>query len=283
MNNLYHEYLHQSFGQFFAIERILYESKTEHQHLLIFENPRFGRVMALDGIIQTTERDEFFYHEMLVHVPLFAHGSTRRVLIIGGGDGGSLREALRHPGLERATLVEIDAGVIDLCKQYLPAHSQGAFDDPRAEIVIADGMGFVRDAKPGQFDIIICDSTDPVGPGAVLFSEAFYAACKTALAPGGIIVTQNGVAFLQLDEVKNTWQRLGRQFSDCTFYAAAVPTYAGGIMAFGWGSDNSAARSVSLAVLKQRFAASAMTTRYYNPDIHAGAFALPQYVLDALD
>jgi spermidine synthase len=281
MTTTFVEKLHPGYGQAFSIDEVLFEHRTEHQELLIFRNASFGRVMALDGIVQTTERDEFIYHEMLTHVPLLAHGAARRVLIIGGGDGGMLREVLKHPGVVSVTQVEIDAAVIEMCKRYLPNHSAGAFDDPRVDIVIADGVEYVTQTQ-ARFDVIISDCTDPVGPGEVLFSSRFYAGCKRCLNPGGIFVAQNGVAFLQLDEVATTARRLGPLFADQTFYSAAVPTYAGGLMTFAWASDDGALRAPDPAILQQRYRDSGIRTRFYNPQVHAGCFALPQYILDAL-
>jgi spermidine synthase len=269
------------YGQQFRIDELLYEVKTDHQHLMIFQNVVFGRVMVLDGIVQTTEKDEFIYHELMAHVPILAHGQARRVLIVGGGDGGLLREVTRHRQVTHITQVEIDAQVIDLCRRYLPDHSQGAFDDPRVDIIIDDGLGFVR-RTDARFDVILSDSTDPIGPGEALFQEDFYAACKRCLTPGGILVTQNGVPFLQLDEIQSTARRIGRMFADWHFYSAAVPTYTGGIMTFAWGTDDNALRHTDIEVLKRRFAAAAIKTRYYTPEIHAASFALPQYILEAI-
>lgn len=277
----YQETLYEGYGQRFAVDRLLHEVRTGHQHLVIFENARMGRVMALDGVIQTTEADEFIYHEMLTHVPLFAHGLPRRVLIIGGGDGGILREVAKHREVEHITMVEIDGTVVEMCKAFLPNHSQGAFDDPRLNLVIDDGMRFVAQCQE-RFDVIISDSTDPIGPGEVLFSENFYQACRRCLAEGGILVTQNGTPFMQLGEVQTTAQRMNGLFADWHFYQAAVPTYIGGAMTFAWGACDPASRKVSLQTLRQRYAGSGLVTRYYNPDIHAGAFALPQYVLQAI-
>ena len=195
---LFTETLYDALGQSFRIDKVYFESKTEHQHLMIFHNAALGRVMVLDGIVQTTEKDEFIYHEMMAHVPLLAHGKARRVLIIGGGDGAMLREVLKHKTVEQVTMVEIDQAVIDMAREYLPNHSQGAFDDARANIVIADGMDFVRDTDL-TFDVIISDSTDPIGPGEILFTDDFYGQCKRILNNDGIIATQNGVAFFQLD------------------------------------------------------------------------------------
>lgn len=277
----YQETLYDGYGQRFSVDRMLHEVRTEHQHLVIFENARMGRVMALDGVIQTTEADEFIYHEMLTHVPILAHGAAKRVLIIGGGDGGMLREVTRHASVEHITMVEIDGTVVDMCKEFLPNHSQGAFDDPRLNLVIDDGMRFVATTTE-KFDVIISDSTDPIGPGEVLFSENFYQACHRCLNEGGVLVTQNGTPFMQLDTVRNTAGRMNGLFADWHFYQAAVPTYIGGSMTFAWGSTNPALRKVDVATLAQRFAASGIQTRYYNPAIHQGAFALPQYVLQAI-
>ena len=167
------ETLYDSYRQVFKVEKILYEEKSESHHLLVFQNELFGTVLVLDGAIQVTEKDEFVYHEMMTHVPLLSHGNCRTVLIIGGGDGGILREVLRHKTVEKVVLAEIDASVIALSKKYLPSLSKGAFDDPRLQVVIGDGAQFVKNS-PERFDVIICDSTDPEGPGAVLFSEEFY-------------------------------------------------------------------------------------------------------------
>jgi len=277
----YQETLYEGYGQRFRMDKLLHEVRTEHQHLVIFENPRMGRVMALDGVIQTTEADEFIYHEMLTHVPILAHGSARRVLIIGGGDGGMLREVSKHRSVEHITMVEIDGTVVDMCKEFLPRHSNGAYDDPRLNLVIDDGMRFVATTTE-KFDVIISDSTDPIGPGEVLFSENFYQACRRCLNEGGILVTQNGTPFMQLDGVQNTAGRMNGLFADWHFYTAAVPTYIGGAMTFAWGATQPGLRDLPLDTLRQRFAASAIVTRYYNPDVHLGAFALPQYVLEAI-
>lgn len=278
----YLETLYEGYGQRFRMDKLLHEVRTEHQHLVIFENPRMGRVMALDGVIQTTEADEFIYHEMLTHVPILAHGAAKRVLIIGGGDGGMLREVTKHAGVEHITMVEIDGTVVDMCKEFLPNHSKGAYDDPRLNLVIDDGMRFVSTTEE-KFDVIISDSTDPIGPGEVLFSENFYQACRRCLNEGGILVTQNGTPFMQLGEVQTTAGRLRGLFADWHFYQAAVPTYIGGAMTFAWGSTDVAYRKLSRETLRERFIGSSIVTRYYNPEVHIGAFAMPQYVLQAIN
>lgn len=280
-NEIWYETLHAGFGQYFSMDEVLYHEKTEHQDLIIFQNQAFGRVMALDGVVQTTERDEFIYHEMLTHLPLLAHGNARKVLIIGGGDGGMLREVSRHRELEQITMVEIDASVVSFCQQYLPNHSAGAYEDPRFRLVIDDGVNFVSQTEE-KFDVIISDCTDPVGPGESLFTSEFYAGCKRCLNENGIFVAQNGVCFLQQDEALNSHTKLSSYFADVSFYQAAVPTYYGGIMTFAWASDNPELRQWDLSMLQERFASAKLTCRYYNPAIHAGSFALPQYLLNAL-
>ncbi len=277
----FQETLYDAISQNFRIDKMYFEQKTEHQHLMIFHNEVLGRVMTLDGVVQTTEIDEFIYHEMLAHVPIFSHGQAKRILIIGAGGGGMLREVLRHKTVEHVTMVEIDAVVIDRAKEFLPNHSAGAFDDERAYVKIADGMDFVRETEE-RFDVIISDSTDPTGPGEVLFSSEFYGQCKRILNEGGVIATQNGVPFFQIDEVKNTRQRMSEHFSDQTFYSAAIPTYYGGVMTFAWGSDEPALRKVSLEELQIRYQKAGIETRYYSPAIHQASFALPKYVQDVI-
>ena len=277
----FQETLYEGYGQRFQIDKLLHEVRTEHQHLVIFENPRMGRVMALDGVIQTTEADEFIYHEMLAHVPILAHGLARRVLIIGGGDGGILREVARHRDIESITLVEVDGAVVEICREFLPNHSAGTFDDPRLKLVIDDGMHFLAETEE-KFDVIICDATDPVGPGEALFSENFYQACRRCLNEGGILVAQNGTPFLQLGEVQTAAKRMQGLFADWHFYQAAVPTYIGGAMTFAWGASSAESRKLPLETLMQRYSGSGIVTRYYNPHVHIAAFALPQYVLHAI-
>ena len=272
------EKLYANVRQTYEITRVLFRQKTAHQDLIIFETPVFGRVLALDNVVQVTEKDEYVYHEMMTHVPILAHGRARRVLIIGGGDGGILREALRHK-LERVTMVEIDRSVVDMCLKFMPSIPGRAFQDKRTNLVIADGARFVAETDD-RFDVIIVDSTDPVGPGEVLFTERFYRDCHRCLMPGGILVNQNGVPFLQGGEVAMTARRRKKFFKDAGFYVAAVPSYYGGLMALGWATDNRRARAVPGATLRRRFQAAHIKTRYYTPEVHAAAFALPQFIRD---
>jgi len=270
------ETLYPFYQQRFSATQVLFEEKTEHQDLVIFENDFFGRVMLLDGVTQTTDRDEFVYHEMITHVPIFAHGNAKKVLIIGGGDGGVLREVLRHKDVE-CTMVEIDASVVEMSKKYFPEHSNGAFDDPRCNLVIADGLKFVKETQD-RFDVIIVDSTDPIGPGEVLFTSEFYSDCHDCLTQGGILVTQNGVPFFQEDEVTTTQGRMAPHFKDMSFYVVAVPTYIGGFMTLAWATDDVNKRQQSIADIQARFDHAGFETNYYTPGVHVGAFSLPRYI-----
>lgn len=263
-----------------SVDRAIFTGATPFQKVEVFENGAFGRVLALDGIVQTTERDEFAYHEMLVHPPMFAHGAAKRVLVIGGGDGGAIEEALKHP-VESVTMVEIDAEVIALCREHLPMVSGAAFDDPRLELVIGDGVKYVAETE-NRFDVILVDSTEPVGPGKVLFETPFYENCRRCLAPGGILITQNAVPFLQREVARNACARLKPLFRDVTLYLAAVPSFTGGFMAFAWASDEPAHRAVDRETLAARLEATGIAMRYYTADVHQAAFALPPYIAASL-
>lgn len=272
------EILHADYRQGLRVARVLYDSATEHQRLVVFESPTFGRVLTLDDVVQTTEADEFIYHEMLAHVPLIAHGHARLVAIVGGGDGGLAEEVLKHPSVERVTMIEIDAGVVDFAREHLPSIGSRAFDDPRLDLVIADGRQFMAETE-ARFDVILIDSTDPIGPGEVLFTRAFYADCKRCLNPDGILVTQNGVPFLQAGELRASLKAFASLFADATCYLCTVPTYAGGPMALGWASDQPAHRQHAVATLRARYAEAGLDgVRYVNAEVHQAAFALPNYV-----
>ena len=275
------ETLHGHWRQSFLVTREVFRAQGALQDMVLFETPGFGRVLALDGAVQLTTGDEFIYHEMLAHVPIYAHGAVRSICIVGGGDGGMLREVLKHASVERAVLVEIDAEVVSFCKELLPSVSAGAFDDTRTQVVIADGVAFMRDCTE-KFDLIVIDSTDPSGPGEVLFTESFYGDCARCLTSGGVLVNQNGVPFLQGQEIIDTWTRRKPHFLDVGFYLAAVPTYVGGFMALGWASHDPALRHVPPTTIAARFAASPVATRYYTPGLHHAAFELPPYVRDLI-
>jgi spermidine synthase len=273
----YTETLHSDWRQTFNVQEKLYEETTEYQHLEIFKNGLLGKVLVLDGAIQATEKDEFVYHEMMSHVPLLAHGNAKKVLVIGGGDGGILREVFRHRTVERAVLVEIDPGVIAFSRKYLPHISQGAFDDPRLEICVQDASLYVKETQE-KFDVIICDSTDPIGPGAVLFTPEFYGDCRALLGEKGILVNQNGVPFMQPEELASTYKSRKQHFSEVSFYLAVIPTYVGGFMALGWATDDVGALQVSIDELEQRQQNIQGDMKYYTPAMHKAAFVLPKFI-----
>src|ERR1041385_2473085 len=205
------------FRMSYAVENVLYEEHTRHQQLVLFEHKHFGTMLMLDGATQVTTRDEFIYHEMMTHVPILAHGRTRNVLIIGGGDCGIAEEVLKHTALTSVVQVEIDASVVEFATEHFPEFTKPVFRDKRFESMIADGMKYVAETDR-RFDVIIVDSTDPQGPGAVLFTREFYAACKRAMAPGGVMVTQNGVPFFQPEELVSSVGMFKSLFADAACY-----------------------------------------------------------------
>ncbi len=273
----FQEALYPEWRQTFAVEEMIAQEKTKFWDLAIFENKIFGKVMAIDGIVQITEKDEGAYHEMLVHVPLLSHSNPKSVLIIGGGDGGILREVLRHENIERVVQVEIDKTIIELSKKYFPSVSNGAFEDPRAKIVIQDGAHFVKTSEE-RFDVVIVDSNDPEGPAKMLFTSEFYGDCKKILHRNGILVNQNGVPFLQKEELHLTEERRKPHFKNVTFYVASVPSYTGGLMALGWASDMK--YRVSEKILQERLSKIKGKMHYYTPQIHKASFALPQFMME---
>lgn len=275
----YQEALYEGYGQRFTIDRMLHEDHAGSRRLAIFENARMGRVMTLDGVVQNTEADEFIQHEMLSHIPILAHGLARRVLIIGGADGAILREVARHRDVEQITLVEADTAMLEACKTFLPEHSRGAFSDARLNLRIDDAQHFLNTCGE-MFDVIICAH---IGRVAAHEEEgSLFQACRRCLNDGGILVARIGTPFMQLVQVQTAAKQMNGLFADWHFYQASVPTSCGGAMSFAWGACDPASRRLSLETLSQRFAGSGVVTRYYNPHVHLAAFALPQYVLQAI-
>jgi spermidine synthase len=274
------ETLYPDWGQRFRVKRELARVRSAFQDIVVFESYSHGRVMVLDGCIQITERDEFVYQEMIAHVPLLEHGAARRVLIIGAGDGGVLRRVLQHRGVERAVMVEIDGEVIRLAKEHLPTIAGEAWNDPRAEVIVGDGIDYVKGAADGSFDVIIVDSTDPIGVGEVLFTDAFYANCARVLTERGLVVNQCGVPFMQADELHETSARRKRFFAHVSAYVAAVPTYVGGFMALGIAAKRPGIGRHGVVEIAARAAAAGVLggTGYWTPEIHAGSFDLPPYM-----
>lgn len=251
------------------VTEVLHREKTPYQEIAVYETPQWGRLLTLDDVIMTTDRDEFVYHEMMAHIPLCTHPAPRRVLVIGGGDGGVVREVLKHP-VEAVSLVEIDGRVIDVCREYFPAISCG-LSDPRVTILVDDGIAHVarhRDA----YDVIIVDSTDPVGPAVGLFREEFYRSVAEALTPDGLFVAQTESPFYNASLIQGIHEALGRIFPITRLCYAGIPTYPSGFWTISMGSK----RHDPLAGPVGR--AAGLSTRYYSPEVHRGAFALPPFV-----
>jgi spermidine synthase len=264
--------------QGFTAEETIFEGKTPYQNVQIFATRRWGKVLVLDGIVQTTDKDEFIYHEMLTHVPMFACANPRTVMIVGGGDGGILREVLKHD-IERVDMVEIDRTVVDICIEQMPAHNDAGriYEDPRANLVIEDAFEFVKREKR-RYDVIMVDSTDPVGAGEVLFSRTFYELCKNSLNPGGVLALQDGVIFLQPHEARGSMAGLRELGLKARCYLIAVPTYYGGNMTLGLASDDVAALTRDVDRLRRRYEASGVQTKHYTPELHAASFVLPKWM-----
>jgi spermidine synthase len=278
------ETLYPEWGQRFVVTRELARVKSQFQDIVVFESPSHGRVMVLDGVVQITEADEFVYQEMLTHVPLLAHGSAESVLIIGAGDGGVLRRVLQHGNVRRAVMVEIDAEVIRLSKALLPKIAGEAWNDKRADVIVGDGIDYVKRAVSASFDVVIVDSTDPIGVGEVLFSDDFYDQCARILTSRGLVVNQCGVPFMQADELRETSLRRRKFFSHVTAYVAAVPTYVGGFMTLGWAAKDASLAATPVETIRDRAGEAGILgkTRYWTPEIHSGAFNLPPYIAQHL-
>lgn len=266
--------------QGFTADALLFEGATPYQKVQIYATERWGKVLVLDGIVQTTERDEFIYHEMLTHVPMFACATPRRVMIVGGGDGGILREVLKHD-IEHVDMVEIDRTVVEYCITHMPTlNLAGAiYKDPRAELVIEDAFEFVK-REQRKYDVILVDSTDPVGAAEVLFSHTFYNLCRNSLNPGGVLALQDGVIFLQPNEARQSMRLVRKLGLKARCYVIAVPTYYGGNMALGLASDDITALSPELTTLTRRFATAEVATRHYTPELHVASLVLPRWMQD---
>ena len=262
------------------VDRQLYSGRSEFQRIDVFESPEFGRFLTLDGYMMLTEKDEFIYHEMIVHVPMAVHPRVRDVLVIGAGDGGVIRELARYPEIEHIDMAEIDPQVVEVCREYLP-QTACALDDPRLTIHYEDGLRFVR-APENAYDLIIVDSTDPFGPGEGLFTREFYGNCCKALREDGIMVNQHESPFYDQDAVmcQRAHKRIVESFPISRVYQAHIPTYASGHWLFGFASK----RYHPLKDLDEaRWNARGLRCRYYTTALHRGAFYLPAYVEEMLE
>jgi spermidine synthase len=275
------ERLHKGYAQQMEITKVLADEKSQFQHIRIFDTVANGRVMTLDDIVQITDRDESAYADMLTHLPMLEHGKVERVMIVGGGDLSIADEALKHKNVKEVVLVDIDGRVIELCKKLLPHINAKAFKDKRMKVVVADAFEYLgRKESKNRFDLIIADRPDPVGPGKALFGETFYDRVKGALKKGGYATFQTGVPFYQPWEITEALQELARFFPKSGLYLSVVPTYIGGFMALSWASKGGKALGKADGIKRaaKAYKKSGLTCDYYNPDIHAAAFALPNWI-----
>jgi len=252
------------------VKKVLYNEVSEYQKVAVLDTVEFGRMLTLDNVIQTTERDEFVYHEMITHVGLVTHPNPRKVLVIGGGDGGTIREIIKHKKVEKAVHVEIDEKVIEASKKYLPSLSSG-FDDPRVEVRVEDGIKHVQENKD-TYDMIMVDSTDPVGPAVGLFGEEFYRQVYDALKEDGLFVAQTESPFFNRELIQNVQKTLAKLFPVTRLFYGVVPTYPGGAWTFSMGSKKYDPLSVELDNIPE------LDTKWYSPSVHRSAFVLPPFV-----
>lgn len=280
MDDLWYSEYHTPSVRFsIKVRSQLHFEQSNYQKISVFDSVEFGRFLTLDGVVMLTERDEFIYHEMIVHVPMAVKPDAKRVLLIGGGDGGAARELCKYSGIEQIDVVEIDERVVEVCRKYLPQTACG-FDDPRVQLHFVDGLRFVR-ALENEYDLVIVDSTDPSGPGEVLFTKEFYGNCLKALRADGIMVNQHESPFYAEDAkaMKAAHKRIVSVFPLARVYQAHIPTYPSGHWLFGFASKG-------LHPLKDlegaRWNALGIKTRYYNTNLHKGAFYLANYIEEVL-
>jgi spermidine synthase len=268
------EELHRQILQLrYKLRHVLFSGKSEYQRVDVVETEGFGRMLFNDGIAMLSERDEFVYHEMISHVPLFVHPGAERVLVIGGGDGGTVREVLRHPSVRHCKLIEIDAMVVEACREHLPV-TAAALDDPRVEVSIADGVRFVAETDQ-RYDLVIVDSTDPVGPAAPLFGSGFYRNVRRLLNDGGIVVSQAESPYFYEEQQRSLLQVLSSLFERVNIYNYVTITYPGGLWSFAFATDADLCPVADLDI--HRLERADLEFGYYSADIHRAAFVLPAF------
>lgn len=268
------EYQTKGVGIICKTIRTLHREKTEFQELAVIETEQFGRMLVLDGTIQTTVGDEFVYHEMIAHVPLFTHKNPKKVLVVGGGDGGTIREVLKHKSVEKAVLVDIDKRVIEVSKEYFPEISC-ALNNEKLEICIDDGIKYVQNHK-NEFDAIIVDSTDPVGPAVGLFEADFYKSVYESLKDDGIFAAQTESIFFNKPLIKKVFSSVKGIFPITRLYICNIPTYPSGCWSFTLGSKKYDPIETDIKAIPE------IDTKYYSPEIHKAAFVLPRFALDLI-
>ncbi len=262
------------------VNKHLYHAQSEFQLIDIFESKEFGRFLTLDGLMMVTEKDEFIYHDMIVHIPMAVNPAIKKVLVIGAGDGGTVRELTRYSGVESIDMVEIDKTVVDICKEFLPQTSN-KLNDPRVNLFFEDGLRFIRN-KENQYDLIIVDSTDPFGPGEGLFTKEFYGNCFCALKEDGILVNQHETPYYPsyAKSMQRAHRRIREFFPVCKVYQAHIPTYPSGHWLFGFASKK---YDPITDLDEQKWNNLGLKTQYYNTELHKGCFAIPNYVKELLE
>jgi spermidine synthase len=281
MAKMFKERLHKGYAQSMELTGApLVDEKSRYQRIKIFDTLANGRVMTLDDIVQITTRDESAYAEMLTHLPMLEHGSVKRVMIVGGGDLSIADEALKHKGVKEVVLVDIDGEVVERCREFFGAINAKAFKDKRLTIEIADAFEYLgRPESKGRFDLIVADRPDPVGPGKALFGETFYDRVKAALREGGFATFQTGVPFYQPWEITEALKELSQFFPQSGLYLTVVPSYIGGFMALSWaGKGKKLGTPAGIKRARAAFKRAKLKTDYYNPEIHAACFALPEWI-----
>ena len=273
MDLRYSELSKDGFGITIIADKTLYSEQSEFQRVDIFESKSMGRVLTLDGLMMTTEKDEFFYHEMISHIPMCSHKNPETVLVIGGGDGGTIREVLKHDTVKKVVLCEIDGLVVESCKKYLPTIGC-ELDNPKVEVVIEDAIEYIKDKK-SQYDIILIDSTDPMGPGEGLFTEEFYTNVKEALKPGGIMSAQSESPFINPKEMKMMYPLLRKVFPIVSTFVGPIPSYPGGY--WSWAFCSVDVKPLEF-IDEARADKISQTCKIYNKEYHPSCFALPNFV-----
>ncbi|NLN16157.1 MAG: polyamine aminopropyltransferase [Firmicutes bacterium] len=275
MDLWYTEKQTENMGLSLKVNAVLHRETTPYQELAVLDTVQYGRMLVLDGMVQTTEKDEYVYHEMITHVAMYTHPNPRRVAVVGGGDGGAVREILKHSSVEKVVLAEIDEAVIEAARRYLPSISS-ALDDPRVDIMVGDGIAHIK-ARRGAYDVVIVDSTEPVGAAVGLFSREFYQAIYEALTEDGVLVAQTESPIVNASLIEQSFRHIRGIFPISRLYLACVPTYPTGLWSFSLGAKKYDPLQVDFQA-RQRVPAV-----YYNPDVHRAAFALPNFVRDLIE
>ncbi len=282
MSSIYNEYYHKKTGLTVGVNKVLFSEQTPYQKVEVFETDTWGNLMTIDGMVMLSEKDEFVYHEMLAHVGMFAHPNPEKVLIIGGGDGGTAREVLRHPSVKQVDMVEIDEAVVRASKEFLP--EVGAWDDPRLNVLFEDGIAFVKNAD-AEYDVVIIDGSDPVGPAEGLFEKEFFEYCYSALKENGILTGQTESPWVEEyhPSIKKVFDALDSVFVESSMYLGFIPLYPAGMWSFAFASKGIEPKDDEvLARIEKGLSSFGNDLKYYNKDIHRGSFALPNFVAEII-